>query len=154
MCNSGWLLFHPQCIWLVKLSLSKTFFSVRNDRVEAYFCNVWLTRFIAPLHLLTTYAECTLQCTQMDRSNGVPIIRPTVSSNTVPCKKTGLFGVFHTKYIHTTRVENHLKVMLNPPFFSQLLALMWKASPWVLVAKFSVVLEIRAVKFLIFIFPY
>ena len=25
-------------------------FSVWNDRVEAYFCNVWLTRFIAPLH--------------------------------------------------------------------------------------------------------
>ena len=48
---------------------------------------------------------------------------------TVPCKKTGLLWVFHTKYIHTTRVENHLKVMLNPPFFSQLLALMWKGSP-------------------------
>ena len=46
---------------------------------------------------------------------------------TVPCKKTGLFGVFHTKYIHTTRVENHLKVMLNPPIFSQMLVLMWEA---------------------------
>ena len=66
---------------------------------------------------------------------------------TVPCKKTGLFGVFHTKYIHTTRVENHLKVMLNPPIFSQMLVLMWEAYQWVLVPKFSMVFELQAFKF-------
>ena len=45
------------------------------------------------------------------------------------------------------RVENHLKVMLNPPIFSQMLVLMWEAYQWVLVAKFSMVFELQAFKF-------
>ena len=44
-------------------------------------------------------------------------------------------------------VENHLKVMLNPLIFSQMLVLMWEAYQWVLVPKFSVVFELQAFKF-------
>ena len=44
-------------------------------------------------------------------------------------------------------VENHLKVMLNPPTFSQMLVLMWEADQWVLVPKFSMVSELQAFKF-------
>ena len=44
------------------------------------------------------------------------------------------------------RVENYLKVILNPPIFSQLLALMWEPYPSVLVAKFKMVLELQAIK--------
>ena len=44
-------------------------------------------------------------------------------------------------------VENHLKVMLNPPIFSQMLVLMWEADQWVLVPKFSMVFELQAFKF-------
>ena len=46
-----------------------------------------------------------------------------------------------------TRVENYLNVMQNLPIFSQMLVLMWEASQWVLVPKFSVVLELQAFKF-------
>ena len=53
------------------------------------------------------------------------------------------------------KVENYLKIMLNLPVFPQLLALMWKNFPRVLVEKLcQVALEIRAVKILIFIFHY
>ena len=45
------------------------------------------------------------------------------------------------------KVENHLKVMLNPPIFSQMLVLMWEAYQWVLVPKFSMVFELQAFKF-------
>ena len=44
-------------------------------------------------------------------------------------QKNWTFWGFPYKMTRGAMVENHLKVMLNPPFFSQLLALMWKASP-------------------------
>ena len=44
-------------------------------------------------------------------------------------------------------VENHLKVMLNPPIFSQMLVLMWEAYQWVLVPKFSVAVQLQAFQF-------
>ena len=43
-------------------------------------------------------------------------------------------------------VEKHLKVMLNPPIFSQMLVLMWEACQWVLVPKFSMIFELQAFK--------
>ena len=46
-----------------------------------------------------------------------------------------------------TRVENCPNVMINAPIFAQLIALMWKASQWVLVTKFQKVLELWAIKF-------
>ena len=39
------------------------------------------------------------------------------------------------------------KIMLNPQTFHQLLVLMWKAYPVVLVAKFLTFLELQAIKF-------
>ena len=43
-------------------------------------------------------------------------------------------------------VENYQNVMQNPPISSQMLVLLWEASQLVLVPKFSVVLELQAIK--------
>ena len=56
------------------------------------------------------------------------------------------FWGFPYKMTQGAKVENHLKVMLNPPIFSQMLVLMWEAEQWVLVPKFSMVLELWAFK--------
>ena len=46
-----------------------------------------------------------------------------------------------------SRADNYLNIMVIPPIFTELLALMWEVLPWVLVAKFPLVLELRAVEF-------
>ena len=57
------------------------------------------------------------------------------------------FWLFSYKMPIHAKVENYLNVMLNPQLFPQLLALKWEASPWILVAKFLMVLELWPVKF-------
>ena len=54
MCNSGRLLFHPQCIWLVKLSLSKTFFRLKWP-CRSLFLQCLINSIHRALALLTTY---------------------------------------------------------------------------------------------------
>ena len=54
MCNSGRLLFHPQCIWLVKLSLSKTFFCLKWP-CRSLFLQCLINSIHRALALLTTY---------------------------------------------------------------------------------------------------
>ena len=42
-------------------------------------------------------------------------------------QKNWTFWGFPYKMTRGAMVENHLKVMLNPPIFSQMLVLMWEA---------------------------
>ena len=64
-----------------------------------------------------------------------------------PLQLEPTFWGFPYKMTQGAKVENHLKVMLNPPIFSQMLVLMWEADQWVLVPKFSMVFELQAFKF-------
>ena len=64
-----------------------------------------------------------------------------------PLQLEPTFWGFQYKMIQGAKVENHLKVMLNPSIFPQMLVLMWEADQWVLVPKFSMVFELQAFKF-------
>ena len=89
-----------------------------------------------------------------------PIFKANAPSNTMfssgisgagqiysPLQLEPTFWGFPYKMTQGAMVENHLKFMLNPPIFSQMLVLMWEAYQWVLVPKFSMVFELQAFKF-------
>ena len=66
-------------------------------------------------------------------SGGASKARRALSSQNKINLKTGLFQLeptfwgFPYKMTQGAMVENHLKVMLNPPIFSQMLVLIWEA---------------------------
>ena len=64
-----------------------------------------------------------------------------------PLQLEPTFWGFPYKMTQGAKVENHLKVMLNPPIFSQMLVLLREADQRVLVPKFSMVFELQVFKF-------
>ena len=64
-----------------------------------------------------------------------------------PLQLEPTFWEFPYKMTQGAKVENHLKFMLNPSIFSQMLVLMWEADHWVLGPQFSLVFEVQAFKF-------
>ena len=54
---------------------------------------------------------------------------------------------FSYKIAKAVKVKNYLNIIINSPFFPQLLLLMQDATQWVLSTKFPVVWEFQVVKF-------
>ena len=73
----------------------------------------------------TSVSKCNALTTVSQRL--FSYVKPFVYQKYSALQKNWTFWGFPYKMTRGAKVENHLKVMLNPPIFSQMLVLMWEA---------------------------